>query len=83
MIEPKNNLIADDDEIDCKIPEKWCLKQDYSFSSCLNGNEVYVRIIHEHFDLLISYLVMPVMSCLELRQNSKKDIEFTSRSIYV
>lgn len=72
MVMQKRILIADDDEIDRKILERWCTKQSYLFTTCTNGQEAIDRLKLEHFDLLISDLDMPVMSGLELIKNVKK-----------
>lgn len=82
MIGAKKILIADDDEIDRKILERWCMNHSFTFSTCLNGKEAYERILHEHFDLLISDLDMPIMGGLELiREVKRNDLQIPSIAV--
>lgn len=73
MVVQKKILIADDDEIDRKILERWCKNQAYSYATCLNGQEAYEKLKNEHFDLLISDLDMPIMGGLALIKEIKKN----------
>jgi CheY-like chemotaxis protein len=39
MVMPKKILVADNNEIDRKVLERWCMKEAHDYSICLNGNE--------------------------------------------
>ncbi|OYU97196.1 MAG: hypothetical protein CFE21_02585 [Bacteroidetes bacterium B1(2017)] len=65
-------IIVDDDEVDRKILERWCKKEDLQFSSCSNGKEAFDALKKDHFDLLISDLDMPIMGGISLIQEIKK-----------
>jgi DNA-binding response OmpR family regulator len=62
-------LIAEDDTDLCQLFSYVLTKNNYLVTSVFNGAEALEAIRHEHFDLLISDIMMPIMDGNELVKN--------------
>ena len=66
MSNNKHMLIVDDDEMICEFIKAVLSMEDYTFSQAENGKEGLKKFKHEHFDLVITDIVMPEMEGISL-----------------
>jgi DNA-binding NtrC family response regulator len=65
-------LVVDDEESMCNFMEIMLKKEGYTVSTAQSGPEAIERIDTEHPDLVISDIMMPEMSGIELMTEAKK-----------
>jgi two-component system, NtrC family, response regulator PilR len=78
-------LVVDDEESMCNFMEIMLKKEGYAVTTARSGQEAMVRIDTEHPDLVISDIMMPEMSGIELLTESKKkrdDLRFIVMTAY-
>ena len=73
---PKTNsrilVIDDEDEMRKFIHDELC--ETYSIETCRDGKEALNKLLTEHYDLVISDVMMPVMDGIELCKKIKQNI---------
>jgi two-component system response regulator PilR (NtrC family) len=68
-------LVVDDEESMCNFMEIMLKKEGYSVATAMSGSEALDRIEADHPDLVISDIMMPEMSGVELLTKAKKQRE--------
>jgi DNA-binding NtrC family response regulator len=82
---PPRILVVDDEESMCNFMEIMLKKEGYAVATAQSGQEAMVRIDAERFDLVISDIMMPEMSGIELLTEAKKkrdDLHFIVMTAY-
>ena len=78
-------MVVDDEESMCNFMEIMLRKEGYAVSTALSGREAMERMDAEHPDLVISDIMMPGMSGIELLTQAKKrreDLHFIVMTAY-
>jgi two-component system, NtrC family, response regulator PilR len=85
VYKPPRILVVDDEESMCNFMEIMLKKEGYSVSTAQSGREAMERMDTEHPDLVISDIMMPEMSGIELLTEAKKrrdDLHFIVMTAY-
>jgi len=78
-------MVVDDEESMCNFMEIMLKKEGYTVSTAQSGREAMERMDSEHPDLVISDIMMPEMSGIELLTEAKKrrdDLHFIVMTAY-
>lgn len=62
----KKIMIVEDDEVMLKLVERILSKEGYSIEIANNGKEAIEKLTHNHFDLVITDVMMPYANGFEI-----------------